>query len=319
MPEGLSFAQAAAALREVGAQLLVRGWLSANNIVFRGEGDLPATVVDTGYVNHGDQTLALIGATLGDKPLSRIVNTHLHSDHCGGNALLCRTWPDVRISVPAGYRSAVAPWDEALLSYRLTGQACEPFPVDDFLQAGGSVALAGRDWQVHAAPGHDPDAVVLFEPQSRVLISGDALWANRLAIVFPALSGEGGFKETRETLDIIERLAPRVVLPGHGDAFTDIAGAIAQSRARLEAFERDPDRHRQHAVRALVVYHMLDVTRAERADLIRWIASTPIFQQAFGCLENFNEAEGHARVIVARLVSDGVLQATGSMIHLPNL
>ena len=45
-------------------------------------------VVDTGYCIHAEQTLALVEAALQGAPLQRIVNTHLHSDHCGGNALL---------------------------------------------------------------------------------------------------------------------------------------------------------------------------------------------------------------------------------------
>lgn len=67
-------------------QVLQRGWLSANNIVFA---DAQATtVVDTGYHSHAAQTLALVDAALGGRRLDRIINTHLHSDHCGGNAAL---------------------------------------------------------------------------------------------------------------------------------------------------------------------------------------------------------------------------------------
>jgi glyoxylase-like metal-dependent hydrolase (beta-lactamase superfamily II) len=53
--------------------------------VRRGE---ETAVVDTGYVTHAEQTLALIESVLGTRPLDRILNTHLHSDHCGGNAAL---------------------------------------------------------------------------------------------------------------------------------------------------------------------------------------------------------------------------------------
>ena len=45
-------------------------------------------MVDTGYCIHAEQTLALVEAALQGAPLQRIVNTHLHNDHCGGNALL---------------------------------------------------------------------------------------------------------------------------------------------------------------------------------------------------------------------------------------
>ena len=63
-----------------------RGWLSSNNILFTGPG--PATLVDTGYLTHAAQTLALVERALDGQPLERLINTHLHSDHCGGNAAL---------------------------------------------------------------------------------------------------------------------------------------------------------------------------------------------------------------------------------------
>lgn len=71
-----------------GLTLLERGWLSANNLLLHGAPGEGATVVDTGHSVHAAQTVALVAQALGDEPLARIVNTHLHSDHCGGNAAL---------------------------------------------------------------------------------------------------------------------------------------------------------------------------------------------------------------------------------------
>ena len=39
-----------------------RGWLSSNNILFAGPG--PTTLVDTGYLLHAEQTLALVARAL---------------------------------------------------------------------------------------------------------------------------------------------------------------------------------------------------------------------------------------------------------------
>jgi glyoxylase-like metal-dependent hydrolase (beta-lactamase superfamily II) len=67
-------------------RVVERGWLSANNVVFMDAAG--ASVVDTGYCTHAAQTVALMEHVLQGLPLARIINTHLHSDHCGGNAAL---------------------------------------------------------------------------------------------------------------------------------------------------------------------------------------------------------------------------------------
>jgi glyoxylase-like metal-dependent hydrolase (beta-lactamase superfamily II) len=78
-------------------QVFERGWLSANNILFIGRDG--TTLVDSGYVTHAPQTLALLRHALDGRPLDRIVNTHLHSDHCGGNAALKDAF-GCRIAIP---------------------------------------------------------------------------------------------------------------------------------------------------------------------------------------------------------------------------
>ncbi len=296
----------AATLARLNAQVLVRGWLSANNIVFVHQGR--GQVVDTGYLSHADQTLALVDQALAGAPLAEVLNTHLHSDHCGGNAALAARWAGLHIRVPAASRHKLLPWDDSQLSYQATGQQCARFVPQGFLDDGDTVQLGGRPWQVHAAPGHDPDAVLLFEPETATLISGDALWQHRLAIIFPELSGAPGFDATARVLDHIERLQPRLVLPGHGEPFTDVAAALAASRQRLAAFVAAPLKHRAHAARALVVYHMLEHRSRPQQALVDWIASTPIFLDALQCAGDGARAQQAATTTVDRLLADGVLQ-----------
>ena len=122
----MSTAAAGGPWQDLGLQCLQRDWLSANHIVFAGTPEAPATVVDTGHVRHAPMTLALIDQALAGQPLQRIVNTHLHSDHCGGNATLQAHF-GAPVSVPQRSAAAVSAWDEDRLSYRATGQTCPPF------------------------------------------------------------------------------------------------------------------------------------------------------------------------------------------------
>ena len=296
-----------ALLGALGLTVLERGWLSANQAVFRAVGATPATVVDTGFSGHAEQTLALIDRALGGERLGRIVNTHLHSDHCGGNDVLQRRG-GVETWIPSPSMAAVERWDEEALSYRLTDQPCPRFVADRPLIPGESIALGEACWQIHAAPGHDMDAVMLFEPQTRTLIAGDALWEERLAIIFPELVGEDGFGPARATLSLIERLQPRAVLPGHGRPFGDVAQALAASRDRISAFERHPERHAQHAARALLMFHLLEVRQGRFDELVAWMGQTPIYRTVArrAGLDEAGAADWAASH-VRRLIADGLL------------
>lgn len=260
-------------LRSLGIQFLERGWLSSNSLVITGDG--PSAIVDTGYCSHSQQTLALVQSILDGRPLDRIVNTHLHSDHCGGNSSLQEAYPGVRTLIPPGHWRAVATWDTQELTYQATGQECPRFHADEPLSPGSSLHLGDLNWEVHAAPGHDPHAVVLFQADHRILISADALWENGFGVVFPELEGVEAFKEVAQTIDVIERLEPLLVIPGHGGLFTDVKSAISRARSRLKQFASQPEKHHRYAMKVLIKYRLLEWQSIAEDDLLTWAQRTP--------------------------------------------
>lgn len=293
--------------------VLERGWLSANNILFIGHHD--TALVDTGYCSHAEQTVELLRSALQGRPLDRILNTHLHSDHCGGNAALQKAWPGVLTAIPPGQADHVRQWNPYALSYTPTGQECPPFRAEALLTPGSCVLLGDKPWQVHAAPGHDPHSVVLFEPRSRVLISADALWENGFGVVLPELEGDDAFAEVAATLDIIEKLAPQVVIPGHGPVFADAPLAIAGARRRLEGFVRDPGKHALYAAKVLLKYKLLEWQQISLQDLAAWAQATPYF----GMLRERHFAD-QAEVewlgsLSDELVRSGAATRQGDMLH----
>lgn len=256
-------------------RFLARGWLSANNIVFLG--DAPS-VVDTGYCSQAQDTVALVRQVLEGQPLAHILNTHLHSDHCGGNAALQAAWPQARTWVAPGQMAHVQDWDPEALSYTPTGQDCPRFRADGVLQPGSTVQLGGRPWQIHAAPGHDPHSIILFEPQRRLLISADVLWENGFGVVFPELEGEQAFTAVADTLDVIEALQPDWILPGHGAMFNDVEAALARARKRLANYQADPDYHARYAAKVLLKYKLIDWQQVSIQHVQAWCAATPYMQ-----------------------------------------
>ncbi|MEY3474017.1 MAG: hypothetical protein RL087_475, partial [Pseudomonadota bacterium] len=258
-----------------GLTVLQRGWLSSNNVLIHpAPGEAGAVLVDSSHVNHAEQTCALVAHALQGQRLARLVNTHLHSDHCGGNAAL-KAVHGMPISVAPGMAGVVRGWDAQRLTYRATGQRCARFEADDELSTEVPLRAGGRDWEVLAAPGHDPDSVVLFDRAHGVLISADALWENGFGVVFPELEGEPGFDDVGRVLDQIDALPVRVVIPGHGAPFTDAAGALERARRRLAGFRADPQRHAQYAVKVLIKYHLMEERRQALQALLDWAAHTP--------------------------------------------
>ncbi|WP_439113125.1 MBL fold metallo-hydrolase [Hydrogenophaga sp.] len=251
-----------------GVTVFERGWLSANNILIQGNG--PITLVDTGYWTHAEQTLGLVGSALGERALDLLLNTHLHSDHCGGNAALQHRYPNAKTWIPPGQASSVAHWDPVALTYEPTGQHCPQFNHEGLLTPGKSIRLGSLDWEIHGAKGHDPHAIVLFQPEQRILISADALWGNGFGVVFPELEGISAFEEVSETLDLIEQLNPLLVIPGHGSIFWDVQDAIQRARNKLEYFVKNPTKHHRHALKVLIKYKLLEWQSIEREELLEW-------------------------------------------------
>jgi glyoxylase-like metal-dependent hydrolase (beta-lactamase superfamily II) len=266
----------AAATLPPSIRVFERGWLSSNNVLLFDD-DRSATLVDTGYVTHKAQTRELVRHALQGRSLARIVNTHLHSDHCGGNAELQRAF-GATIHIPPGHADAVARWDEDELTFVATGQQCERFAYDGLIEPGSEMHMGGYVWQVHAASGHDPHSVVLWAPAAGVLIAADALWENGFGVIFPELEGESGFAEQRAILERIESFAPRLVIPGHGAPFTDVGAALARARARLDALSASLERNARHAAKVLVKFYLLEVRKVALRDLVAHVAGARYFR-----------------------------------------
>jgi glyoxylase-like metal-dependent hydrolase (beta-lactamase superfamily II) len=127
--------------------------------------------------------------------------------------------------------------EEAVLRILLAGDGIDPPAVDRLLHAGDVVTARAGAWEVLPAPGHCCNMVLLAEAGSGRVLCADA--------VYPATPPflEWGFTpdpvaDYRATLDRLEALDPRLLLPGHGPPDDDAPARIAAGRRTLEAVER---------------------------------------------------------------------------------
>jgi len=269
-----------------GVRFIERDWLSSNMVLIA-EPDGGATLIDSGYVKHSALAVALVEHALGQlgaKRLSRVLNTHLHSDHCGGNAALAARF-GCEIFVPAASLDYVRRWDTDALSYDGTAQRCARFEARGALMPGESLMVGGVPWQIHAAPGHDPKSLVFYCASHRLLVSADVLWKNGFGVIFPELVGESGFAEQDAMLALIAALDVQTVLPGHGPAFADPPSVIETARKRLASLRADPVRNARYAMKVMIKYLMLDLEEVDEAVLARRVAGASVLRSAAALLD----------------------------------
>ncbi len=260
--------------------VFVRDWLSSNNVLLRSRDG--HVLIDSGYVRHAPLTLALLESPqgLGREPLAALVNTHCHSDHMGGNAALVQRY-GCALAIPQGEAAAVAHWDEEALLLRYADQRAERFTPDTLLPPGETRIWGDLEWQLVAAPGHDMGALMFYNAEHGVLVSGDALWENGFGFVMPPEIDPAALPAARATLDAIARLHVRVLIPGHGAPFTDVGAALERAYTRLEMFEREPERLPRYALKVILAFVLLDQRRLPLADM-------PAYVQRVGIFRDFN-------------------------------
>jgi glyoxylase-like metal-dependent hydrolase (beta-lactamase superfamily II) len=292
--------------------VLERGWLSANNIVFL-EGE-DATLVDSGYVTHAAQTVDLVSHAVHGRQLKRLINTHSHSDHIGGNAALKARF-GCEIIVPGGLHATIAEWDENALLLSPLGQRAARFQHDSLIHADDEVEMGGLNWQALAVPGHDMEALAYYNPERRILISGDALWENGFGVIFPELLGEAdGLASTRTTLEMLARLPIDIVIPGHGSPFGAVDAAFERAFRRVDSFEADIDKLAWHAIKVIVSFAMLERRRLPAGEFPNFLLSLPFAVDLNTRYLNLPESQLSARIERELLLVNALRREDGFLV-----
>ena len=224
--------------------VIERGWLNCNQIVLTSRDE--NILIDSGYGRHAQATVAYVEDALQGKPLHRLINTHCHSDHMGGNRALREKY-GCRITVPEGEIQHVVPWTAQSCWSAQMDQYAEEFQFDDSISADDTFAVSDLVWRAISAPGHDMGALMFWCESARMLITGDAFWERGLGFVWPSTAGDAPNSNIRaafETFDAIERLKPITIIPGHGAPFHGVEESLAFNRSKLTALASDPIKRR---------------------------------------------------------------------------
>jgi glyoxylase-like metal-dependent hydrolase (beta-lactamase superfamily II) len=215
---------------------------------------------DTGWHGPGsienlDRALEMCGLRLADARL--IVCTHAHSDHCGeAPTIVERAGCEVWMHPNHDHLNRMAEDPEAVLARRIevarqsgvpeeplkryaaerssmaTGLA-GPIEPDRDLVSGVLVPTDLGEWIATETPGHAPSHVCLFQPERRLLISGDHL-LGRISLFFDYGYSPDPVGEFLTSLGTVEQLRARLCMAGHGRTFTDVHAHIQGNRELVE-------------------------------------------------------------------------------------
>ncbi|MFC1968019.1 MBL fold metallo-hydrolase [Chloroflexota bacterium] len=250
-------------------------------------------LVDTGWDTPEalvflERQLKEIG--LGFQDIAQIVVTHIHPDHYGMAG---------RIKQLSGAKLALHHVEKGFIESRYVDMEDLLAEMTQLLQSNGApepelakfyraslavkeyvypvlpdIALQGSEWistdlfhfQAIWTPGHSPGHVCLYEPESKILISGDLILpVTTPNISFNVQAGANPLSEYLESLARIGQLEVDLVLPGHEIVFRDI-------------HQRIDEMHHHHEERAEAI---LDVIRSQPETAYN-IATQIIWAPEFG-------------------------------------
>jgi glyoxylase-like metal-dependent hydrolase (beta-lactamase superfamily II) len=294
-------------------QVFVRDWLSSNNVLLRSRDG--HVLIDSGYGRNASLTLGLLVSPQGiaDEPLAKLVNTHCHSDHMGGNAAIQAHYR-CPVALPEGEAPLIASWDEKTLLLAYCDQHVDKFRVDEIVKPGASYTWGDLQWQAIAAPGHDMGALVFYNPEHRILVSGDALWENGFGIVMPPEVDPSALPATRATLETLGQLDVRIVIPGHGKPFGNVSAALDRAFRRIEALEADSLRAARHALKALLSFALLDKQGMLLADLPGYLDRVGVYRDFNARFFRLSPA-GLAERLVGELERAGAARRDGGWLR----
>ena len=178
---------------------------------------LEAAIIDAG--NMGERENEILDKFITERGLKPIVaiNTHGHFDHLLGVNHLVERY-DVKF--------ALARKDEFLLktasvSAELFGVRAGDLPetIDIDLDSEKKIKFGQTELEIISTPGHTPGHVALYEPEAKVLFTGDTLF--RESIGRTDLPGGDYSWIMRSIIDNILPLGDEVkIYPGHGEDST---------------------------------------------------------------------------------------------------
>lgn len=171
-----------------------------------GEDGGPLAVIDPGP--RDDAHLEALIASIDAAPVSHILITHTHKDHCGGGRELA-----ARVGAPIFGAGPHPSTDKPPAAAALEEGADTRFKPDAILNDGERVSGAGWTIEAVATPGHLSNHLCFAFLEEKVLFTGDHVMGWSTTVVAPP---DGDMGDYLESLDKLLARDDARYLPTHG-------------------------------------------------------------------------------------------------------
>lgn len=185
---------------------LVSGMNSVNTYL-AGDEDGKIAIIDPGTENT--DIINLIDDF--DLKPDKIINTHCHFDHIGGNEFLKKKY-DLKIAIHKAEKDFLN--DPAKNLSKLLGNEVISPEAEIFLEEGNIINLGSNKFKVIHTPGHSPGGIALYNENEKVLFSGDTIFKTGVGRFDFSSSDK---KKLKNSIKKLLKLNDDVkVYPGHG-------------------------------------------------------------------------------------------------------
>jgi glyoxylase-like metal-dependent hydrolase (beta-lactamase superfamily II) len=185
----------------------------------------------------------LVGAirSVTDQPIKWLILTHHHPDHHFGAIVFRRLGAKViahpdrsSLASEGGQDALLADWVrvvglDAMRGFEFADTPDRPVTGKDTLQLGGRTVLIS-----HPGAAHSAGDLMVWLPRERILFAGDLLVEDGVTMVV-----DGSSNELLRALQEIDRLHPRMVVPGHGAIPARPGELVGRTRDYIAGLRRE--------------------------------------------------------------------------------
>lgn len=288
-----------------------RGYLNCNHLVYRS----PAPVlIDSAYIGDLAETINRI-QHLGVKTaeVARIISTHTHCDHIGGNWAI-QQQSGCEIALHQIGKHFIDTRDDWATSWSYYDHEAAFFRCTESLVDGDMVMVGPHEFQVIYTPGHAADGIVLYHPKEKILISSDSLWGKDMSIMTLRLEGSTALFQRLAVLKILETLEVNRVYPGHGKSFSDFNGALSKTRERIKRFLGDRNLVGDDVLKKLLIFLLLIKKSIAEKELFPYLMTTHWFKETVDFYFN-GEYETKYEEIIQSFLSKGIVKRKESVFY----